>query len=133
MTQTRIFRPGFRLSLLDVVVLFCGAVAAWQVAQMDAGLAAVMLFTLGHFFLFCNIVRMARALELVWAAVFLSLAITSLLFGLLTLNQVFLLCLLLTCVLVFVHSRSPSYHGVFWKKINPGLPDWWEKHGSGWK
>jgi hypothetical protein len=25
--------------------------------------------------------------------------------------------------------RKPSYHGIAWKKINPGLRDWRQSHG----
>jgi hypothetical protein len=31
-----------------------------------------------------------------------------------------------TGIVVVVEMRKPSYHGVGWKWINPGLPAWWE-------
>jgi hypothetical protein len=27
---------------------------------------------------------------------------------------------------VIVEMRKPSYHGVGWQRINPGLPAWWD-------
>ncbi|MES2943149.1 MAG: hypothetical protein V4772_09805 [Pseudomonadota bacterium] len=130
--QAKPFSPGFRMSLLDGAVLLVGIAASAWAAQIDVWLGLLILFTVGHFFLFCNIVRMARALELVWTAIFLLLAVCSFLLGWPGLPVVFALTLGLTGVLVFVHARRPSYHGVFWQRINPGLPDWWAKNGGGW-
>lgn len=121
------------MSVLDGVVLVVGiAASAWVATQIDVWLGLLILFTVGHFFLFCNIVRMARALELVWTAVFLLLAVCSFLLDWPGLPLTFGLTMVLTCVLVLIHARSPSYHGVFWRRVNPGLPDWWAKNGGGW-
>jgi len=51
------FRPGFRLSTTDALVLIAGAVgtiAAWRIAPEFAGLMATAIL---HFFLFCNVLR----------------------------------------------------------------------------
>ena len=69
--MTREFRPVFRLSALDALVLVAGAagaIAVWHVAPEFAVLGAVAIL---HFFLFCNVFRVARRPELVWSAVFL--------------------------------------------------------------
>jgi len=34
-----------------------------------------------------------------------------------------------TAMLTLIQTRQPSYHGVFWRQLNPNLPQWWEaKH-----
>jgi hypothetical protein len=32
-------------------------------------------------------------------------------------------------VLVIFEMRKPSYHGVFWRRVNPNLRQWWEARG----
>lgn len=92
-------------------------------------------FVLAHFFLFCNVVRMARPLELVWAGVFVVLAGATIAFEIPSWLVTAMVSLLVTVVVVVVEIRKPSYHGVGWKFVNPGLPAWWEarvaEKGSG--
>jgi hypothetical protein len=68
------FAPGFRLSVVDVFVLVGGTTAAIVLSMYEWWWGFVSAFVLAHFFLFCNVVRMARVLELVWAGVFVVLA-----------------------------------------------------------
>src|SRR2546422_10466785 len=72
--QKKPFAPGFRLSVLDALILGIGIVGAIALARVVWWWGFVVAFVLGHFFLFCNIVRMARPLELTWGAVFVALA-----------------------------------------------------------
>ena len=62
----------------DVVVIVIGAVAAFALATLVPWWGLMVAFVVAHFFLFCNVVRMARPLELVWAATFLALAASTL-------------------------------------------------------
>src|SRR5262249_27454363 len=73
MKQTA-FAPGFRLSVVDVSVIVGGTTAAIVLSMYVWWWGFVPAFVLAHFFLFCNVVRMARPLELVWAGVFVVLA-----------------------------------------------------------
>jgi len=53
----------FRLSTIDVIVLVAGAITASALATLNYwSWGFVIAFVLGHFFLFCNVVRMARPL-----------------------------------------------------------------------
>ena len=67
---------GFRILVSDIVVAFCVAVATlllWYWAQGDEiyqTLALMPLVVLGHFFLFCNVFRISRSLEIIWGIVF---------------------------------------------------------------
>jgi len=119
------FRPGFRLSQVDVGILILGVVASIAVARFDRAFAAVLLFTLAHFFVFCNVLRMSRALEIVWAVLFVLLAGSTLRFGLPPWRVTLAAMLIATVVLAVVQTLHPSYHGVLWQRLNPRLPEWW--------
>lgn len=58
------FAPGFRFSMLDAFVLIIGTIAAVASAMVVWSWGFVIGFVVCHFFLFCNIVRMSRPLEL---------------------------------------------------------------------
>ena len=125
------FAPGFRLSFIDCVVLIAGTIGTLALWPMTWWWGFVLGFVLVHFFLFCNVFRLTRPLELAWAGVFVSLAAATIALetpGWLT-TVVISLCT--TIFVVLVEMRKPSYHGIGWQKINPGLPVWWEAHTSG--
>jgi len=126
----RDFAPGFRLSALDVIILNVGMVVVFALATIVGWGALVVGFVLGHFFLFCNVVRMSRALELTWAAVFAALAAATLALDAPGWPVTLSVSLIATAALVGLEMRKPSYHGAGWKRINPGLPAWWKEHGS---
>jgi hypothetical protein len=90
----------------------------------------VPAFVLAHFFLFCNVVRMARPLELAWAGIFVVLAAATVAFETPGWLVTALVSLLVTVVVVIVEMRKPSYHGVGWQRINPGMAAWWEARGA---
>jgi hypothetical protein len=122
------FAPGARLSILDVSVIIVAAVASVVLGNVvwwwGVGLAFVVL----HFFLFCNIVRMARPLELVWSAIFTSLAAMTVTMNAPSPLATFGMSLLVTPIVVAIEMRKPSYHGIGWQAINPNLPNWWNNH-----
>lgn len=122
----RAFAPGFRLSVLDVVVLVGGTAATIVLSMFVWWWGFVPAFVLAHFFLFCNVVRMARPLELLWGGVFVVLAGATVAFETPGWLVTALVSLLVTVAVVIVEMRKPSYHGVGWQRINPGLPAWWE-------
>ena len=124
-TESGDFRPGFRLSKVDIGVLIFGTLASILVARFALAFAAVTLFTLAHFFVFCNVLRMSRALELIWAVLFVALAGSTLRFGLPPWRVTLAAMLIATVILAAVQLLHPSYHGVFWQRLNPRLPQWW--------
>ena len=125
MSRTLKFVPGFRLSEMDVGFLMLGVCVAVLLARLDERLGLASLFVLAHFFLFCNVLRMSRPLELTWAALFVLLAGSTFYFDLPPLNHTVAVMLVVTLILAFVQILQPSYHGVFWRKINPSLEQWW--------
>ena len=126
----RQFAPGFRFSMLDMLILVVATGAMIFVSQIGLRFAAPIAFVVVHFFLFCNVIRMSRALELIWAFHFLALAAATAIFSLPGWPSTYLLCLLVTVIAVSIEMTRPSYHGVGWKRINPRLPDWWEEYNA---
>lgn len=128
---TATFQPGFRISIVDRVVLVVGSVAAVVAWRYAWWLGFTIGFVVAHFFLFCNIVRMARPLELAWSGVFLALTFGTIVHQLFTWPTTIAGSLLATIIIVAAEMRKPSYHGAMWQRINPGLPQWWERNQSG--
>lgn len=121
-----IFAPGFRLSIIDVLVLVVGTAAIIFLSMYIWWWGFVPAFVLAHFFLFCNVMRMARPLELIWAVVFVGLAGATIATDSPGWLVTAVASLLVTVVVVIVEMRKPSYHGVGWQWINPGLTAWWQ-------
>ena len=120
------FNPGFRISTLDVAVLLLGASFAASFGVVQPWIGVAIVFAVTHFFVFCNIVRLARPLELTWAATFVTLATITAVLDAWSWPVTLGLSLVLSTALVTMELRKPSYHGAFWRQINPGLPQWWE-------
>jgi len=125
------FRPGFRLSEIDVGILILGVVVPTLIARFHEPLALFMFFAVAHFFLFCNVLRMSRSRELTWAALFVLLAGGTLRSGFPPFGIALWVMLAVTVVLAIVDMSRPSYHGIFWQRLNPGLPQWWEANRKG--
>ena len=125
------FRPGFRLSALDAAVILAGSTGAALAAEVAWWMGTAIAFVIGHFFLFCNVLRAARPLELAWTACFLALAIASMTKGMPPWSITFALSSLVTLVVLALQIRRPSYHGIGWQRLNPDLPQWWDEHGGG--
>ena len=119
------FAPGVRLSIRDVVVIVIGIAAAAYLFGIEPWWSFIVVFVVAHFFLFCNVVRMARPLELAWAATFLALASATLLAEVPGWPITALASLAVTVVVVALQMRKPSYHGLGWQRINPRLREWW--------
>ena len=122
------FAPGFRLSLSDVVVLVCGAAGAFIAGRESLWHGVAIGFVVGHFFLFCNVFRFARGPELLWAAIFTSMASCTAVAKVPGWPVTLGVALLCTIALVAREIRKPDYHGIAWRTINPGLEAWWREH-----
>src|SRR5262245_28452598 len=107
-----VFAPGFRLSVVDGFVIVGGTAATIVLSMFVWWWGFVLAFVLAHFFLFCNVVRMARPLELVWGGVFVMLAGATIALETPGWLVTALGSLLVTVVVVVVEMRKPSYHGV---------------------
>jgi len=123
------FSPGFRMSAVDGGVLALGAIAAAAAASIDPSWGLAIGLPVVHFFLFCNVFRISRPLELLWAGVFLILAALTVVWGAPGWAATVVVSVFVACAVVVAEMCKPSYHGVVWQRINPRLREWWEQHG----
>jgi hypothetical protein len=123
------FSPGFRLSAVDLGVVTLGAVGAVASAFIDTSWSLAMGLPVAHFFLFCNVFRISRALELLWAGIFLILAGATVAWNVPGWSTTVMVAMCVTLAVVVVEMLKPSYHGVGWRRINPRLPEWWAENG----
>ena len=110
-----------------IVLVIC---ASPLVARVFEQLAVAALFAVFHFFLFCNVLRARRLLELLWAAAFVGLWSSSYFWGVPSWPATYAAAFAVTLAVAAVQVLLPSYHGVFWAVLNPRLPQWWEEHGG---
>lgn len=120
------FQPGFQISLSDALVLAAGISATAAMAGSGSWFALIPGFVVGNFFFFCNVFRIARQSELLWTFCFLAAAGAAVM-DWISWPPVFAGGMLLSVVLFLVEFRKPSYHGIWWKRINPDLPEWWSR------
>ena len=122
------FSPGFRISSLDLFVLVAGVAGVVALGAVTWWYGLVVGIVLAHFFLFCNVFRVSRPLELLWAGAFVALTAATVLWGVPGWWPTTIGSLCVAALVVAVEMRKPSYHGVGWQRVNPGLPGWWETH-----
>jgi hypothetical protein len=128
--KQKAFVPGFRLSVADGLVLAGGLVGTIVLSMFAWWQGFAVGFVVAHFFLFCNVVRMARPLEFLWSGVFVALAGATIAIDMPGWVATFVVSAVVTAIVVVLEIRKPSYHGVGWKWINPGLPARWEAQMS---
>jgi hypothetical protein len=128
--RPRTFEPGFRIDAIDVLVLVAGAVATVLLADVQWWMGLVVGFAVGHFFLFCNVFRVGKPLELAWSAVFVVLAGGTIVTGQPGWLATIAVTLAATLFVIVAQMRKPSYHGIAWQRLNPNLQAWWEAQGA---
>jgi phosphoglycerol transferase MdoB-like AlkP superfamily enzyme len=124
----RKFAPGFRLSRLDIVVLLIGGLGAVAMMSINIWIGLAIAFVVAHFFLFCNVLRITRPPELIWAVVFAAMVVAATVYRLIPWPLVFAVSAILTIVLAIIEMRKPWYHGIGWRRINPQLPQRWQSN-----
>jgi hypothetical protein len=118
---------GFRFSRGDLVIVLIGALATLAVAAYQLDLAVAIPIVVGHFFLFCNVFRVGRTAELVWAGLLLLNAGGWLMAGHFCWGSVVGIQCLVTLTVIVHALRSPDYHGLGCQRINP-LGYRWSAH-----
>lgn len=106
-------RRGFRMSLVDVgAILIClgGTIA---LKESLGEMIYVAPIALGHFFLFCNVFRLRRSYELIWAGAFVCNVAAWSIFGDISWWPILAVQTPLTILLLILECRSPRYHGIF--------------------
>ncbi len=120
------FNPGFRISWRDIVVIVLGIIASIALWPNYTEISFVIGVSVGHFFLFCNVFRISRDLELLWAAVFCVLFTATSMTGHPSINWVAVICIVWAAISILIETRKRSYHGIGWETINSGLHEWWK-------
>ncbi len=121
------FKPGFRFSILDGFILATDLCLAIFLFSYSYTYSVLIGFVVLHFFLFCNVVRMSRIPEVIWSFVFLALFFCHFELSVPSFNFALVTPLFATVILVAFEMRKPSYHGIYWRKINPNLHDWFSE------
>jgi hypothetical protein len=119
------FKPGFRFSRFDALLLVLGTLGASFACLKTQWFGFVIAFVVVHFFLFCNVFRISRGLEYLWASVFVALTRFTVVSGHPAWTTTVLLSLSAALLVVGLELRKPSYHGIGWSRINPHLRRWW--------
>lgn len=112
-------RPGFRFSVMDAAAIVVVVIAAVGLYSSIGELAFLFPVVLFHFFLFCNVFRVRRESELIWAGVFIvNFAVWSLADAF-TWSHVLLSQTPVTLAILVIELRSPRYHGIGYSYVNP--------------
>ena len=111
-------RCGLRFSGTDAGVIFVGAGATWLLHDVLRDMALLPAVVLVHFFLFCNVVRIRRSYELLWAATFIVNLVAWQLTGAISWPGVLAAQTPVTLLAIAAEMRSRRYHGVGWRWIN---------------
>lgn len=108
------WRPpaGFRFSATDGVAIVLCTLLTWGTWPYLGQLAVLFPVVLGHFFLFCNVFRIRRKLELVWSALFIVNVATLLGADLFTWSRVLLAQAPVTIGFIALTVFGRDYHGV---------------------
>jgi hypothetical protein len=117
---------GFRFSLRDLIILIVVVAGAGWLWYLKSPLCWLLLIAVGHFFLFCNVFRIIRWRELLWAGLFIVNVGFWILLERLTLPNVLASQIPITLFLIVGDIRSPGYHGIFARRLNPRLSDYLE-------
>jgi hypothetical protein len=102
---------GFRFSATDALAIFvCVAATSWGL-QAIGSTAWLFPFVLGHFFLFCNVFRIPRQAELLWAGCFVTITSICPIFDVSFLNAMWMVLPITAGILIYA-ARLPTYHGI---------------------
>jgi hypothetical protein len=112
---------GFRLSVVDAIVLVAAIPATWLLWPKIGTLAGVIPLVVVHFFLFCNVFRIHRTKELVWAGICVVNVFTWAAFTECWWPGILAVQLPVTAAVIIKEIRGPWYHGVWARRLNPRL------------
>ena len=117
---------GFRFSIIDSVALAAFAVVIVGLHRLPSSLWWLVAILAVHFFLFCNVFRVIRRRELIWAALFILNVGFWLLLGRLDWFSVLACQLPVTVGVIAWEVKATRYHGIFADRLNTQLEDYLE-------
>ena len=112
---------GFRLSSLDIFILCASVLTSVAIANSQPWIAMLIIFVVGHFFLFCNVFRVSRSAELIWAAVTVSIWGSTALLNAVEWSTSLSANLVWSVLTIVIEVRRSRYHGAWWRLLNPSL------------
>ena len=115
---------GFRFSFTDAVALVTFGVTVAILQWIGSSLSWVVIMVAGHFFLFCNLFRVARRRELIWAAFFVLNVASWLFLGHLNWFNVLACQLPVSVGVIAWELKATRYHGIFADRLNARLGDY---------
>ena len=115
---------GVRLSHADIAVIVIGIAAGVLGFNFVGEIALFIPYVVAHFFLFCNVFRIRRSPEILWASIFLINCIAWFAAGFVNVYYICASQLLVTLYIILREIRQPCYHGIFAQRLNPKLPDY---------
>jgi len=105
--------PGFRVNAGDILLIgVCLGISAWLSNIGMGPVSWVPAYVVATFFLFCNVFRIGRAQELVWAACFTAVSMAALYLEMPYWETVLPVSIPVTAAVVFWAWRTGSYNGV---------------------
>jgi hypothetical protein len=115
-------RTGFRFSVADLVAIIVCVAITLALRKPLGDFTLLFPITLGHFFLFCNVFRIRRYLELTWAVLFITNIVLWTFTGHFSWLHVLATQTPVTMLAITVSLCSKDYHGIgtAWiqKKVN---------------
>src|SRR5215831_8577761 len=115
---------GFRFSVVDAVALGAFAGLTLVLHYLAADVWWLVIIVASHFFLFCNVFRLRRSREMIWAGLFVLNAAFWLLAGHLDPVHILACQVPATLALIAWEIRSARYHGIAADRLNPRLNDY---------
>ena len=117
---------GFRFSSIDAAALLAFGAAIAILHRFDSSLSWIVAIVASHFFLFCNVFRVVRRRELIWAVAFVMNVAFWLVLGRLEWFNVLACQLPISAGVIAWELKATRYHGVFADRLNTRLTDYIE-------
>jgi hypothetical protein len=111
---------------MDAVALALFGLAIAALYSRGSSLSWILAIVAGHFFLFCNVFRVARKRELMWAVAFVLNVACWLVLDRLNWSNALCSQLPVTIGLIGWEMKAASYHGVFADRVNSRLAEYIE-------
>ncbi|MCE5279459.1 MAG: hypothetical protein ABFD92_02420 [Planctomycetaceae bacterium] len=109
---------GFRFSLQDAVAVAAAVPLTWVLWSALGPVGLFLPVVLGHFFLFCNVFRVGRRFEIIWAMLFMVNACALLWFESLVWWRAIVLQMPATLTILAVTIARRNYRGIGWTRIH---------------
>ncbi|MDY6853958.1 MAG: hypothetical protein SWO11_04505 [Thermodesulfobacteriota bacterium] len=117
------FKPGFRISVFDVIFIFIILAFSTYFATYDLFLSVMIFIPPFQFFFFCNLFRVQRKREIIWAVQYALIA-AYLYHVYPNVYLLFSISSLVGAGMILYEIKDPGYHGIFWTTLNPDLKEW---------